>query len=105
MVLFELLQLVGFFLDYLRVEYLWHAPIMPLTNRNGIRSWTSALRSSRKFLRCEYTFRATPDAPLVPLATKGAHSWLTTVATLANLERSLCAPSGMDFVHLEGDPT
>ena len=36
MVPFELLQLVGFFLDYLRVEYLWHAPIMPLTNRNGI---------------------------------------------------------------------
>src|SRR5829696_7108533 len=39
MVPFELLQLVGFFLDYLRVEYLWHAPIMPLTNRNGI-TWS-----------------------------------------------------------------
>jgi len=37
MVLFELLQLVGFFLNYLRKEHLWHAPIMPLTNRNGIR--------------------------------------------------------------------
>src|SRR5215212_7436911 len=37
MVLFELLQLVGFFLDYLRVEYLWHALIRPLTNRNGMR--------------------------------------------------------------------
>ena len=24
-------------LDYLRIEYLWHALIMPLTNRNGIR--------------------------------------------------------------------
>src|SRR5215203_5851140 len=37
MVLFELLQLVGFFLDYLRIAYLWHVLIMPLTNRNGIR--------------------------------------------------------------------
>src|SRR5215204_4301660 len=36
MVLFELLQLVGFFLDYLRIAYLWHVLIMPLTNRNGI---------------------------------------------------------------------
>jgi hypothetical protein len=36
-VLFELLQLVRVFLDYLRIEYLWHALIMPLTNRNGIR--------------------------------------------------------------------
>jgi hypothetical protein len=35
-VLFELLQLVRVFLDYLRIEYLWHALIMPLTNRNGI---------------------------------------------------------------------
>jgi hypothetical protein len=36
-VLFELLQLVRVFLDYLRIEYLWHALIMPLTNRNGIK--------------------------------------------------------------------
>jgi hypothetical protein len=35
-VLFELLQLVRVFLDYLRIEYLWHALIMPLTNRNGM---------------------------------------------------------------------
>src|SRR5215203_943132 len=38
MVLFELLKLVRVFLDYLRIEYLWHHLIMPLTNRNGI-SW------------------------------------------------------------------
>jgi hypothetical protein len=38
MVLFELLQLARVFLDYLRIEYLWHVLIMPLTNRNGIRS-------------------------------------------------------------------
>ena len=37
MVLFELLQLARVFLDYLRIEYLWHVLIMPLTNRNGIR--------------------------------------------------------------------
>src|SRR5215207_5035801 len=36
MVLFDLLQLAGVFLYYLRIEYLWHALIMPLTNRNGI---------------------------------------------------------------------
>jgi hypothetical protein len=36
MVLFELLQLMRVFLDYLRIEYLWHVLIMPLTNRNGI---------------------------------------------------------------------
>jgi len=36
MVLFELLQLARVFLYYLRIEYLWHALIMPLTNRNGI---------------------------------------------------------------------
>src|SRR5215204_6987102 len=37
MVLFELLQLARVFLYYLRIEYLWHALIMPLTNRNGMR--------------------------------------------------------------------
>jgi hypothetical protein len=36
MVLFELLQLFLIFLDYLRIKYLWHVLIMPLTNRNGI---------------------------------------------------------------------
>src|SRR5215213_10158247 len=36
MVLFELLQLARVFLYYLLIEYLWHAFIMPLTNRNGI---------------------------------------------------------------------
>src|SRR5215213_926450 len=50
MVLFELLQLVGFFLDYLRVEYLWHAPIMPLTNRNGIRSRGSRTHADEPFV-------------------------------------------------------
>jgi Sulfotransferase domain len=44
-VLFELLQLVRFFLDYLRIEYLWHALLVPLTNRNGIR------RLAEKYLR------------------------------------------------------
>src|SRR5215203_2916908 len=41
MVLFELLQLARVFLYYLRIEYLWHALIMPLTNRNGnvIAAW------------------------------------------------------------------
>src|SRR3954468_19136697 len=37
MVLFELLQVFGIFLDYRRVVYLWHALIMPSTTRNGIR--------------------------------------------------------------------
>jgi hypothetical protein len=37
-VLFDLLQLARVFLDYLRMEYLWYALIMPLTNRNGIRT-------------------------------------------------------------------
>src|SRR5215207_4573369 len=41
MVLFDLLQLAGVFLYYLRIEYLWHALIMPLTNRNGIIVLTS----------------------------------------------------------------
>src|SRR5215211_3175278 len=41
MVLFELLKLVRVFLDYLRIEYLWHVLIMPLTNRNGITSLAS----------------------------------------------------------------
>ena len=36
MVLFELLKLMRVFLDYLRIEYLWHILIMPPTNRNGI---------------------------------------------------------------------
>jgi hypothetical protein len=36
MILFELLKLMRVFLDYLRIEYLWHVLIMPLTNRNGI---------------------------------------------------------------------
>jgi hypothetical protein len=38
MVPFELLQFVRVFLNYLRIEYLWHVLIMPLTNRNGITS-------------------------------------------------------------------
>ncbi len=38
MVLFELLQFVRVFLDYLLIEYLWHVLIMPLTNRNSITS-------------------------------------------------------------------
>src|SRR5215217_7445953 len=42
MVLFELLQLARVFLYYLRIEYLWHALIMPLTNRNGISSGVSS---------------------------------------------------------------
>lgn len=32
----ELLQLMRVFGNYLRIKYLWHMPIMPLTNRNGI---------------------------------------------------------------------
>jgi hypothetical protein len=36
MLFFELLQLMRVFLDYLCIEYLWHMPIMPPTNRNGI---------------------------------------------------------------------
>ena len=38
MVLLELLQLARVFLDYLRIEYLWHVFIMPLTNPNGMRT-------------------------------------------------------------------
>jgi hypothetical protein len=38
MLLFELLKLMRIFGDYLRIEYLRHAPIMPPTNRNGISS-------------------------------------------------------------------
>jgi hypothetical protein len=34
----ELFKLMRVFLDYLRIEYLWHVLIMPLTNRNGIRT-------------------------------------------------------------------
>jgi len=37
MILFEFLKLMRVFLDYLRIEYLWHVLIMPLTNRNSIR--------------------------------------------------------------------
>ncbi len=37
MVLLELLQSLGIFFYYPRVVYLWHAPIMPSTKRNGIR--------------------------------------------------------------------
>jgi hypothetical protein len=48
-VLFELLQLVRVFLDYLRIEYLWHALIMPLTNRNGM-SGSGACHSRRYHL-------------------------------------------------------
>jgi hypothetical protein len=48
MVLFELLQLVRVFLDYLRIEYLWHVLIMPLTNRNGIKSACGSERTSCK---------------------------------------------------------
>jgi hypothetical protein len=36
MMFFELLQLARILLYYLRIEYLWHVFIMPLTNRNGI---------------------------------------------------------------------
>jgi hypothetical protein len=36
MLFFELLQLLGIFLDYLWVVYLWHKHIMPSLNRNGI---------------------------------------------------------------------
>src|SRR5215213_8665821 len=43
MVLFELLQLMRVFLDYLRIEYLWHVLIMPLTNRNGISTFIVAV--------------------------------------------------------------
>jgi hypothetical protein len=43
MVLFEILQLARVFLDYLRIEYLWHVLIMPLTNRNGIRCLEPAM--------------------------------------------------------------
>src|SRR3712207_2455853 len=45
MVLFELLQLVRVFLDYLWIEYLWHVLIMPLTNRIGIPSTVFRKRS------------------------------------------------------------
>jgi hypothetical protein len=44
MVLFELLQLMRVFLDYLRIEYLWHVLIMPLTNRNGIIAGSSFVK-------------------------------------------------------------
>src|SRR5215203_2332017 len=43
MALFELLQLLGIFFDYLGVEYLWHASIMPSTKRNGITRSTMCL--------------------------------------------------------------
>ena len=42
---FESLKLVRVFVDYLWVEYLWHAFIMPLTNRNGITEVIAADRS------------------------------------------------------------
>jgi hypothetical protein len=48
MVLFELLQLMRVFLDYLRIEHLWHVLIMPLTNRNGIIRPTSGKERSRE---------------------------------------------------------
>jgi hypothetical protein len=38
MALFELLQCARVFLDYLRIDYLWHVLIMPLIKRNGISS-------------------------------------------------------------------
>ena len=47
MVLFELLQLFLIFLDYLRIKYLWHVLIMPLTNRNGISPMQKQLEGLR----------------------------------------------------------
>src|SRR5215204_4642539 len=43
---FESLKLVRVFGDYLWVEYLWHAFIMPLTNRNGIRGYSEGGKAS-----------------------------------------------------------
>jgi hypothetical protein len=48
-VLLKLLQLMRVFGDYLWIEYLWHVPIMPLTNRNGIRMLTSENSEQAKF--------------------------------------------------------
>src|SRR5215203_1375180 len=39
MVPFQFLEVIEVFGNYLRVEYLCHALIMPLTNRNGISTW------------------------------------------------------------------
>src|SRR5215216_8112119 len=58
MVLFELLQLMRVFLDYLRIEYLWHVLIMPLTNRNGI---TICFMNSSS--RLGYPAPTAPSAP------------------------------------------
>jgi hypothetical protein len=38
MVLFQFLEVIELFGNYLRVEYLCHAFIMPSTKRNGIRT-------------------------------------------------------------------
>jgi hypothetical protein len=53
-VLFELLQLVRVFLDYLRIEYLWHALIMPLTNRNGISTSANQLFGFARSRMCDF---------------------------------------------------
>ena len=42
MVLLQFLEIIDIFGDYLRVEYLCHAFIMPSTKRNGMRSSLSA---------------------------------------------------------------
>src|SRR5215217_1828558 len=77
MVLFELLQLARVFLDYLRIEYLWHALIMPLTNRNGIMpprprpsfpSFLAGAASSHGLFWCMRTQRAENELQGHPLA-------------------------------------
>src|SRR5829696_8243590 len=60
MILFEFLKLMRVFLDYLRIEYLWHVLIMPLTNRNSITTTpsTAATQQESKTSRRGYAKRA-----------------------------------------------
>src|SRR5919112_1088644 len=48
MVLLQFLEIIDIFGDYLGVEYLWHASIMPSTKRIGIKGRDRRLRSLRK---------------------------------------------------------
>jgi hypothetical protein len=77
---------VRVFLDYLRIEYLWHALIMPLTNRNGIRANFRELRQGE--VRRIYLPRTLLNRPR-PLVSQRAASVLNFGPQLARDECKL----------------
>ena len=84
MVLFELLKLVRFFLDYLRIEYLWYAFIMPLTNQNGITSRLIAVMLLTIAVGAVYALRYA-DVSRVMLGVIAVYGFGVTLANLWNI--------------------